>query len=252
MRFSSEQSVPGEQSASGEQSPSASAPPDLITFAVIHRVMREDGRRFADAVARVTEPHRIARVAPLARWYAGYCGELHDHHVIEDQIFLPALVERVPEAAALVARIDTDHEHLSDLIERITAALDRLADVSVAFRPAHAEAVMLTDGLAALLESHLAFEEDDVLPLVEANFTGEEYEALEKQARQRPALRRTVFTVPWVLEGATDEERRHLLGAAPFPFRLLWLASRGRYRRLATAAFDSFDAEPAAPGSVAV
>jgi hemerythrin-like domain-containing protein len=211
--------------------------PDLTTFTVIHRVMRADGRRFADVVAGLTEADRTERVPHLARWWAGYRDELHDHHVIEDEIFYPALVERVPGAGRHIERVDVDHEHLGDLIARITDILARLADPAVPFRAAHAEAVRLTDGLASLLESHLAFEDDDVVPLFAEHFTGEEYDALEKQAMKRPSLRRTIFTVPWVLAGADDDERRRLLDGAPFIFKLLWYASRGRYQRLADAVF---------------
>jgi hemerythrin-like domain-containing protein len=213
--------------------------PDLTTFTVIHRVMRTDGRRFADVVAALTDAERTARVPALARWWTGYRDELHDHHVIEDEIFYPALVERVPRAAGHVERIDVDHEHLGDLIERITDILARLADPAVSFRGAHAEAVRLTDGLASLLEAHLAFEDDDVVPLFAQHFTRAEYDALEKRAMKRPSLRRTIFTVPWVLAGADEDERRRLLDGAPFVFTLLWIASRGRYRRLAASVFGA-------------
>jgi hypothetical protein len=87
-----------------------SSQPDLTAFVVLHRTMRTDARRFADAVARVDELDRTARVPVLARWYGGFQAELHDHHVIEDDIFLPALVDRVPAAAELVSRVDVDHD----------------------------------------------------------------------------------------------------------------------------------------------
>jgi hemerythrin-like domain-containing protein len=218
--------------------------PDLTTFAVLHRLMREDSRRLADAVARVGELEREVQVPKLARWYAGFQDELHDHHVIEDDIFNPALVERVPTASPLVDRIDADHRNLALLIERVTVALERLANPHASFRAAHAEAVMVTDGLAALLDSHLAFEDGDVVPLFGVHFTGEEYEALEKKAMKLPAPRRLVFTIPWVMQGASEDERRAMLDAAPLPFKLLWYVVRGRYRRIEAAAFTSSVPEP--------
>jgi hemerythrin-like domain-containing protein len=229
--------------------PSLTSPstPDLTAFTVIHRVMRADGRRFADIVAALDEAERVQRVPRLARWWTGYQDELHDHHVIEDEFFYPALVERVPTAARHIERIDVDHEHLGDLIARITDVFVRLGDPAAPFRATHAEAVRLTDGLASLLEAHLGFEDEDVVPLFAEHFTGAEYEALEKQAMKRPSLRRAAFTVPWVLAGASDAEREHLLATAPGILKLLWYVSRGRYRRLADEVFG-----PAAPADSAV
>jgi hemerythrin-like domain-containing protein len=213
--------------------------PDLTTFAVLHRLMRDDSARLADAIGRVQELDRTERVPPIARWYEGFRAELHDHHTIEDEIFSPALVARLPETAPpLVGRIDADHERLAYLLGRMGVALERLGNPHVSFRLAHAEATMLADGLRELLRTHLAFEDADVVPLFARHFTAGEYDELEAGARKRVALRQLAFTIPWVLEGADDEERAHLLAAAPLPFKLLWIVTRGRYRRLAAATFE--------------
>jgi hypothetical protein len=216
-----------------------SSQPDLTAFAVLHRTMRTDARRFADAVARVDELDRTARVPVLARWYGGFQAELHDHHVIEDDIFLPALVERVPAAAELISRVDVDHDRLGDLLGRIGVVLERLSNPHVSFRLAHAEAVMLTDGLHALLESHLGFEDEAIVPLFARHFSGPQYQALEKQASAKVNFRQLAFTIPWAMDGATPAEQEQLLDTAPLVFKVLWYATRGRYRRLVTSAFET-------------
>jgi|EndMetStandDraft_8_1072994.scaffolds.fasta_scaffold249517_1 hemerythrin HHE cation binding domain-containing protein len=216
-----------------------SSSPDLTTLVVLHRTMRRDARRFADAVARVCELDRTVRVPALRRWYAGFQAELHDHHVIEDEIFFPALVERVPAAGALIGRVDADHDRLGYLLGRIGVVLERLANPHVSFRLAYAEAVMLTDGLHALLESHLGFEDEEIVPLFERHFSASQHEELETQARRRVVLRQLLFTVPWAMEGAETEEQQHLMDTVPFTFKVIWYATRGRYRRLASAAFDA-------------
>jgi hypothetical protein len=213
--------------------------PDLLTYRLLHRVMREDSGRLAKAVAEVDELNRGERAVALGRWFGGYIGELHDHHTIEDDIFFPALVRRVPAAAALVERIDADHLRLSDLLERTTVALERLANAHVAFRIAHAEAVMVTEGLHALLDSHLGFEDEDILPIFSSHFDANEYEALEQRASKYMKLRQLRFTVPWVVEGVDELERRELFDRAPFMMKVVWYASRGQYRRLAAAAFEA-------------
>jgi hemerythrin-like domain-containing protein len=213
--------------------------PDLTTYYVLHRVMRADAGRFAAAVARVSELDRTDRASALARWFAGYQAELHDHHVIEDEIFFPALVDLLPDARALIDRTDADHERLSYLFERIEVALERLGNSHVPFRLAHSEAVMLTDGLHALLESHLAFEDDQVVPLFGAHFSAAQYDELETQARKHGSIRNLAFTIPWIMDGARPDERERLFGSAPVFFKLLWRATRGRYRRIAAAAFEA-------------
>jgi hypothetical protein len=211
--------------------------PDLTLFTIIHRLMRRDAARIAHAVAGLTEPGRAAQGAALARWYAGYLGELHDHHHIEDEIFLPAMAAKVPAAVPHVTRIDADHHVLDELLTRTTTALDRVADPSVDFAAAHREATEASRALSDLIDAHLTFEDTVVLPVFTAHFSGEEFEALEKQAMGKPDLKHLAFTLPWVVEGATPAERAHIFASAPFAFKALYYATRRRYRRMSAAAF---------------
>jgi hypothetical protein len=218
--------------------------PDLTLFTLIHRLMREDAARLAGAVAGLTEPARATQGAALARWYAGYLDELHDHHHIEDHIFLPAMAAKVPAAAPHVTRIDADHLVLDELLTRTTNALGRVADVSVDFTTAHAEATDAARALRDLIEGHLSFEDIEVLPVFAAHFSGEEFEALEKQAMGKPNLKHLAFTLPWVVDGATPAERSHIFASAPFAFKVLYYATRRRYRRTRAVAFAGSPALP--------
>jgi hypothetical protein len=211
--------------------------PDLTLFTIIHRLMRQDAARIADAVAGLTEPARTSQGVALARWYGGYLNELHDHHHIEDDIFLPAMAAKVPEAAAHVTRIDADHLVLDELLTRTTNALRRVADPAVDFATAHAEATDAARALRDLIDTHLAFEDTEVLPVFTAHFSGEEFEALEKQAMGKPDLKHLAFTLPWVVDGATPAERAQIFASAPFAFKLLYHATRRRYRRMSATAF---------------
>lgn len=185
----------------------------------------------------MSEEDRITRGKALVRWFEGFGTELHDHHTIEDDIFFPALAERMAEASSLVSQVDTDHEHLSDLIDRTTAALARLADPAVPFRSAHAEAVMVTEGLRALLDAHLGFEDREVVPRFGEHFEDHEYEALHQQAGKLVKPRHLLFVIPWAMSNTPKDEQRQLLKTTPFFFRLIWIAVRGRYGKLTATAF---------------
>ena len=220
--------------------------PDLTTFTVLHRAMRADSARLAQAVAEMDEADRVARATALARWYRGYMTELHDHHHIEDELFYPALREKVPESGVMIDRIDVDHEHLSDLLDRTGALLTKLADPSVPFRSTHAEAVMVTEGLQALLDAHLGFEDDDVVPLFGVHFTADQYDAIEEQAKQHVDFKQLFFVIPWVLAHCTDAERELLFETSPFIFKAVWYVSRNRYAKLDRATFGESKLTPVA------
>jgi hemerythrin-like domain-containing protein len=219
--------------------------PDLTLFGVIHRAMRDDAARLADAVERIGEGERVARAAALSRWYTGYLAELHEHHTIEDSIFYPDLVERVPATASMIQRIDADHAQLDDLLQRTTVALERLANPHTTFRLAHGEAVGVTRALSDLIDAHLGFEDTDLVPLFGVHYTAAEYRALEGQATKNPKLGLMLFTIPWVMAAATPDEQKRMLAEVPFFFRAVWWASRGRYRRMDAAAFGNRVGSPA-------
>ena len=51
--------------------------PDLTSYRLIHRSIRQSTARLTTAVRGVAEEDRHDRGRQLARWYAGFEGELH-------------------------------------------------------------------------------------------------------------------------------------------------------------------------------
>ena len=82
--------------------------PDLTPYRLVHRAMRDAAHRLADAATGL-DSDDDRRVEAFTRYWRGYAGELRCHHRIEDDVLFPALVERVPVAAAHVGRSDADH-----------------------------------------------------------------------------------------------------------------------------------------------
>jgi hypothetical protein len=210
--------------------------PDLTLYHVIHRAMKADAARLANAVAGI-DPGDLGRAGAVERWFNGYLGELHDHHTIEDEIFFPALVEKVPVFTEQVGRIDRDHARLHELVEWNTTALRDLAGGGGTWAEAQAEATRSTYELAALLDEHLGFEDQDVLPLFTRHFTVEEYDELDKTAAAKPNIKQLLFTIPWAIEVATEEERATTFDKTPFIFKLLWYVRRRPYARLSRTVF---------------
>lgn len=219
--------------------------PDLTLYRVVHRGMQGDAARLAHAVATL-EPGDHRRVAAFGRWYRGYVGELHDHHEIEDDIIFPVVAHKVPSFTDATARIDREHALLAELLDRTDAALTALADGDSWGRAA-VEANTSTAALRDLLDRHLGFEDDEILPLIEQVFTSAEYAELEEQAGGKATPRQLLFTIPWAIDWATDAEREHAFATTPTVFKLLWRARRGSYARLTDRVFADAPRLPVRP-----
>ena len=200
--------------------------PDLSIYRTVHLALRGGADLLADVAATI-QPGNHPRVAALRRYWDGYTAEVHAHHTVEDDVFFPALVARVPFAAEVIRQTDADHQALAAIGQRCDRAVSALVqgqrteDLATCFAE-----------LAELMRRHLDLEDDDVLPLFERHFTAAEYAPLDDEAKKRIRISEALFTVPFVAHFASDEVRAHLLGGAPVPFRVIHRLMRGRHARL--------------------
>src|SRR5215510_13955434 len=104
------------------------ATPDLTNYYAIHQQQRKDLQRLATAVETATEADRRGRLRALAKWAQGFSHELKTHHMIEDEIFFPAVLDRVPSAKGLIEGLDADHHRLDPMIDRLAPGIAELAD----------------------------------------------------------------------------------------------------------------------------
>jgi hemerythrin-like domain-containing protein len=204
--------------------------PDLTDYRVIHECLRIAPHRLGAALTAF-EDGAEGQAKALVRYWAGYAGEVLAHHTIEDDIFFPALVERVPLASEHLGRVDDEHHRLDDLMEEAAADMQRLADaptVAVAM-----DAAAAVRELARLMDGHLDFEDDDLVPLFGRHFSAAEYEAMHQQAAKSLGLgRQAAFTVPFIVHWADPDDIAKLMGDAPLPFRVLYRLSRRSHERL--------------------
>jgi len=225
--------------------------PDLTTYRAVHVALREAASRMAAAAGtlRVSDWRRIDA---FARYWKGYAGEVLAHHTIDDDTFFPALVERCPVAGDLIARADADHLHLDELMTAVDGAV---AELQRGMGPG--ELPELLGQLAVHMDEHLGFEDEDILPLFERHFTGEEYDALEEAAQKALGIsKQAAFTVPFVLHWVDPAVAEDLIAKAPVAFRALYRLTRRRHQRLGATALGSLAActalRPAAAAPVGV
>ena len=215
----------------------APATVDLTAYRLVHRALTDGAARLAASVADSRPGVDRERLVALRRWYSGYERELDLHHRLEDDRFFPALAARVPTMVEHEPRLVAEHELIVTAMRRTGRALAAVVRPGGATVAAHREAVEATAELSARMDSHIGYEDADILPLFVRHMDAEEYEAIEEAAKRDGSLRTMAFTIPFIMEAADDEERAALLDDAPAVLRWLWVATRGRYRRLAQTAF---------------
>jgi hemerythrin-like domain-containing protein len=205
--------------------------PDLTTYRAVHTALREAASRMA-AAAGTLRRSDWRRIDAFSRYWRGYAGEVLAHHTVEDDIFFPALVERCPVAGSLIARTDADHHHLDELMSAIDGAVARMVRGE-----GPGDVADLLGQLAVHMDEHLGFEDEDILPLFSRHFTGEEYDAMEVEAKKALGIgKQAAFTIPFVLYWLEPGTVTHLMAAAPAAFRVLHRLTRRRHARMARTA----------------
>lgn len=90
-----------------------------------------------------------------------FCAGLHNHHTGEDIAMFPSLADHHPELAPTLDRLRKEHERIAAL----TAELQRVIGIDSA-DPQHVRQEV--ERLTAELEAHLTYEEEQLLPVLDA------------------------------------------------------------------------------------
>ena len=203
---------------------------DVHDMVVVHRAFRREFTLLPRLVREVM-PGDTARAAVLAAHTRMLLKGLHLHHTSEDELLWPKLLDRCPPDAALVERMETQHEVVAAAIDRLGPALVRWEAEA---RPAVSEevATALEEMTAALCE-HLDEEERHVLPLAARHISQAEWDELGEHGMAEMSRAELPLMFAAALEDATPDERRDMTAKLPLPvrvlFRLVFLRKYERY-----------------------
>lgn len=173
----------------------------------IHRAVRRDATRLALALA---DDHDTSTEAVRAYW-AVTAAQLHHHHEFEDTVIWPLLGERLGDGVgALLARNAYEHQVMASAMDEFDAALATMSTGPAA-------ALEALGRMQDAIETHLADEEADVLPLIPEAFTMEDIAFFQAEDAKTNAP--NVF-LPWMLDGAPDDDFAFFTGHMPAPVRV--------------------------------
>jgi hemerythrin-like domain-containing protein/uncharacterized protein YndB with AHSA1/START domain len=208
----------------------AGRPADTSMMRIVHQALRRDLDRAARALGGSEPPGDRQRraIARHLRWMMAF---LHAHHRFEDEALYPVVRERRPDAAELLDTMDRDHRAVAGSIAQVTsAATSYEQDGSDAARRRLMDAI---DALRDALYPHLRREEDDVMPIVSACMTHEEWRAIDQEHNLDPKTKKELgIEGHWLIDDADDADRAIVLGLVPpIPRFILLHGLRRAYRR---------------------
>jgi hemerythrin HHE cation binding domain-containing protein len=134
----------------------------------VHDSLRADLRAL-QAAAEGTAVPETRRTLPAH--CLAFCAALTAHHTGEDAGVFPALGQRFPELAPVLAKMAEDHVWISGILARVEELAGELAASGSSPRLAGE-----LGGLAAIVESHFSFEERRIAT------------ALDRLAQEKSAL----------------------------------------------------------------
>ena len=207
-------------------------PTDVHDMYVVHRAFRREFTLLPRLV-RVVPAGDTARAAVVAKHARLLLQGLHLHHTSEDLLLWPKLLERCTPDAALVHRMEQQHERVEHHTERLHAALSRWEAEA---RPAVTEEVAsIFDALHEALAEHLGEEEREILPLAARHVTQAEWNEIGQHGIAGMSKSQLPLLFGMILEEATPGEAADLYASVPPPVRVLTrMVFLPRYRRYVT------------------
>lgn len=196
----------------------------------IHRLFR---RLFADApgLVRDADAGDTARVKYLAKHLHGITALLHVHHRTEDEYFWDRMTERAPSCGLHVALMRRQHGAVSDRLDVVDGLVDRWVRQPDGTTAARLAAEL--DEVDRLLVEHLADEERDAFPVLDAILSDEEWDDIHRHAqRHKPPLPIFVLLGLMIDSVPASERDEWFATQLPAPIRVAYrIVGRKQYER---------------------
>jgi hemerythrin-like domain-containing protein len=197
---------------------------------VIHRLFR---RLFAEAPGLVRSVGRgdIEHAKHLAKHLHGITALLHVHHRTEDEYFWDRMTERAPACGLHVELMRRQHGAVSDVLDLVDALVDRWARQADAATGARLAAEL--DEVDRLLTQHLADEERDAFPVLDAILSDAEWDDIHRHARRHKPPLPIFVLLGLMLESVPESERDAWFEKEmPAPIRMAYrTVGRRQYER---------------------
>jgi hemerythrin HHE cation binding domain-containing protein len=193
--------------------------PDVWGMAWVHQVYRRE-IGLLPALIRGVADGDTERAEIVGEHLDVINASLLDHHLNEDELIWPKLLERARPHADDVARMEAQHTRLHTVLDEIGPLLatwrgsaaaadrDRLAD--------------LVEQEAAASEEHFADEEQNVVPLIIEHVSQSEWDEFELAGRKSVAGDKELLFFGLGLEDATPHELEKFVGGVPPEVMDMW------------------------------
>jgi hemerythrin-like domain-containing protein len=191
--------------------PDLSGPADTSMMRIVHNALRRDLTRAQDALAGRPYPDHTQRNAICAqlRWMLGF---LHRHHEYEDNHLYPMVRAANASAAAVIDDMAAEHDAVQGAITAVSAALGRYEQRS----EARAELLAALGSLSDVLLPHLRREETEMMPVVSATITDQQWRDLEQEHNVKPlSPRDRAFTGLWIIDGQDEPDQDIVAALVP-------------------------------------
>src|SRR5690242_71540 len=181
---------------------------DMSMMFAMHDALRRELAQVGRVASRLDDDPAILLRAALG-WEL-FKKFLTVHHQSEDDALWPALRARVaahPDRVALADALEAEHAVIEPLLAAIDAAA---ADPDYGYQ----RFGDIIDELSAKLTAHLAHEEADGLPLIDASLTEQEWQHFAQVHAERIRGDASLY-MPWLLNGASPQMLDAILGKFP-------------------------------------
>jgi hemerythrin-like domain-containing protein len=203
-------------------------PADTRTMRIVHNALRRDLTRATSVIGAAPHPHPDQREA-IAEHLLFMMRFLHHHHSGEDAGLYPLVRAKNPEATVLLDEMDADHESIEPGMEALVAAAERYASEE----SAGPDVLAAIASLEQTLLPHLRREEEEMMPVVAASITWQEWEDWTQTYNVKPRPKRELAHEGlWIMEGQAPEDQELMARLVPPVPRwiILNVLSRG-YRK---------------------
>ncbi len=191
----------------------------LEGFPMVHRAMRKDVMRL-DGLLRRIELGEGVDTDTVRAWFAFVWAIAEGHHLGEDNQIFPRVAARCPGFRAAWHQIETEHQQLDAAIRALDITLKEGVE-SGNVEPAIDAVRVLRDQL----EGHLVREEVAFERAIRADWSPEEQLSLQDVLRKAIPMRLIELVIPWMLDAASEAERKSFLAQLPLPARVLYNVS---------------------------